>query len=208
MTVTERRGIVFVIAAPSGTGKSTNTERLLREVPDLGFSVSFTTRAPRPGEREGEHYHFVDRETFERLRERGQLLEWATVHGQLYGTEVTATEEALAGGVDLLLDIDVEGARQVRRSAVDSVSIMILPPDFRALEERLAGRGSEPDAERALRLSRARDEATSYLEFDYLVVNQDVDATVDEVVAIVRAERRRSRRCEAEARRIVASFPN
>jgi guanylate kinase len=206
--VTERRGIVFVIAAPSGTGKSTITERLLRELPDLAFSVSFTTRAPRPGEREGEHYHFVDLETFERLRERGQLLEWATVHGQLYGTEITATEEALARGVDLLLDIDVEGARQVRRSAVDSVSIMILPPDFRALEERLALRGSESGPERALRLSRARDEATSYLEFDYLVVNRRLDATLDEVVAIVRAERRRSRRCDTEARRIVASFPS
>jgi guanylate kinase len=204
----ERRGIVFVIAAPSGTGKSTITERLLREVPDLAFSVSFTTRAPRPGEREGEHYRFVDLQTFERLRERGQLLEWATVHGQLYGTEVTATEEALARGADLLLDIDVEGARQVRRAPVDSVSIMILPPDFEALEARLAQRGSESEPERALRLSRARDEATSYLEFDYLVVNRRLDATLDEVVAIVRAERRRSRRCDAEARRIVASFPS
>ena len=203
----QRSGIVFVIAAPSGTGKSTITERVLRAGPGLAFSVSFTTRAERSGERDGEHYHFVDRATFERLRDAGSFLEWAEVHGQLYGTQIAATRAVLERGIDLLLDIDVEGARQVRRAPVDSVSIMILPPDFRALEERLASRGSEPDAERALRLSRARDEATSYLEFDYLVVNQQLDATLAEVVAILRAERRRSRRCDAEARRIVASFP-
>jgi guanylate kinase len=203
----ERSGIVFVIAAPSGTGKSTITERVLREVPGLAFSVSFTTRAERSGERDGEHYHFVDRVTFERLRDAGAFLEWACVHGQLYGTELAATRAVLEQGIDLLLDIDIEGARKVRRAAIDSVSIMILPPDFRALEDRLAGRGSETEAERAVRLSRARDEATSYLEFDYLVINQQLDATLAEVVAILRAERRRSRRCEAEARRIVASFP-
>ncbi len=203
----ERSGIVFVIAAPSGTGKSTITERVLREVPGLAFSVSFTTRAERPGERNGEHYHFVDRATFERLRGNGAFLEWAEVHGQLYGTELAATRAVLEQGIDLLLDIDIEGARKVRRAAIDSVSIMILPPDFHALEDRLARRGSETEAERALRLSRARDEATSYLAFDYLVVNQQLDATLAEVVAILRAERRRSRRCEAEARRIVASFP-
>ena len=203
----EHSGIVFVIAAPSGTGKSTITERLLREVPGLGFSVSYTTRAQRPGERDGEHYHFVERATFETMRRAGAFLESAEVHGQLYGTELAATLAALGRGRDLLLDIDVAGARQVRRAPVDSVSIMIFPPDFQALEERLAVRGSEGGAERALRLSRARDEATSYLEFDYLVVNQRLDATLDEVVAILRAERRRGRRCDAEARRILASFP-
>lgn len=205
--VPERSGIVFVIAAPSGTGKSTITECLLHELLALEFSVSYTTRAPRPGERNGEHYHFVERPAFEVMRHRGAFLESAEVHGQLYGTQLAATQAALARGADLLLDIDVEGARQVRQAPVDSVSIMILPPDFHALEERLAVRGSEGGAERALRLSRARDEATSYLEFDYLVVNQRLDATLGEVVAIVRAERRRARRCDAEARRILASFP-
>jgi guanylate kinase len=203
----DRTGIVFVIAAPSGTGKSTVTRRLLREVPDLAFSVSYTTRAPRDGERNGEHYHFVDREAFDGLAREGALLERAEVHGQLYGTGLEATRAALSRGVDMLLDIDVHGARQVRASAFDSVSIMILPPDFAALEERLAGRGSEGRAERALRLSRARDEATSYLEFDYLVVNRRLDATLDEVVAILKAERRRARRCQAEARRVLSSFP-
>ena len=203
----QRTGLVFVIAAPSGTGKSTITERLLRAVPELGFSVSFTTRAPRPGERDGEHYHFVDPETFERMREAGAFLEWAEVFGQLYGTGLEATRSALALGRDLLLDIDVEGARQVRRTPIDSVSIMVFPPDFATLERRLAVRGSEDGPERTRRLARARNEATSYLEFDYLVVNRNLDDTLDGMVAILQAERRRARRCDAEARRILTSFP-
>lgn len=204
----ELQGLLFVIAAPSGTGKSTITERLLRALPGLGFSVSYTTRAKRDGERDGEHYHFVDRPTFERMQSEGAFLEWAEVYGQLYGTSLEATRAALASGRDLLLDIDVEGARQVRRAPLDSVSIMVFPPDFATLERRLAVRGSEDGAERGRRLSRARNEATSYLEFDYLVVNRTLDDTLDGVVAILRAERRRARRCQAEARRILLSFPD
>jgi guanylate kinase len=199
--------VLFVMAAPSGTGKSTITDRVLGAVGGLAFSVSYTTRAPRPGELDGRHYHFVDRAAFEHMREAGAFLEWAEVFGQLYGTGIEATRAALAAGTDLLLDIDVEGARQVRRAGLDAVSIMVFPPDFATLERRLADRGSEERAERGRRLARARNEATSYLEFDYLVVNQGLDETVDGVVAIVRAERRRARRCGIEARRILASFP-
>lgn len=201
-------GILFVITAPSGAGKSSVARSVLERVADLQFSVSYTTRAPRVDERDGEHYHFVDRERFERMRGSGAFLEWATVHGNLYGTELAATRRALASGSDLLLDIDIEGARQVRRGPIDAVSIMILPPDFATLAARLLERGSEAEAERKRRLARSRGEVEGFSEFSYLVVNQELEAAVEGVRAIVLAERRRTERCMAQARRILATFPN
>jgi guanylate kinase len=201
-------GILFVLSAPSGTGKSTAARGLLDRIDDLSFSVSYTTRPRRPAEEEGRDYHFVERERFERMIEEHAFLEWAAVFGQLYGTAARATREGLAAGRDLLLDIDVQGARQVRESGIPSVSIMLLPPDFVELEARLRRRGSESEDELGSRLARARREAEDYRHFDYLVINREVERTVTELEAIVRAERRRTLHSGEEARRILATFPS
>jgi len=201
------RGILFVISAPSGTGKSTVAHLVVGGDERLDFSVSYTTRLPREGEIDGQDYHFVDRETFQEMTAQGAFLEWAEVFGNLYGTGLDATRDALDRGRDLMLDIDVQGASQVRKGPVPAVLVMILPPDFGTLEGRLKGRASEDADERVRRLARARREAASYGEFDYLVVNEDLERAVDGVRAIIRAERQRTLRCGAVARRILATFP-
>jgi len=200
-------GILFVIAAPSGTGKSSLARALIERVDGLEFSVSYTTRPARPGERDGTHYHFVDGERFETMVSEGAFLEWARVFGQAYGTGFEATRAGLARGSDLLLDIDVQGAAQVRRGPIPAVSAMLLPPSHADLERRLAGRGSEDAAQRGRRLREAAREAAEYRHFDYLVVNDDLERASGDLEAIVRAERRRTGRREAEARRILATFP-
>lgn len=200
-------GTLFVITAPSGTGKSTIAGRLLERVRNLRFSVSYTTRKPRPGERDGCDYHFVDDERFDRMIGEHAFLEWADVFGSRYGTGVDETRRVLADGTDLLLDIDVQGAGQVRRGPLASVTIMILPPDYETLSSRLLGRGSEGTQEREQRLAKARREVEQYPEFDFLAVNDDLDRTVAEVESIVLAERARTRRRLAAARAVLATFP-
>jgi len=188
-------------------GKSTLVRRLLARVPELRFSVSYTTRAPRRGERDGEHYHFVDAGRFEAMIAAGEFLEWAEVHGQRYGTGLRASDEVLQAGLDLLLDIDIQGARTVRRGPLPVVSVMVLPPDFATLERRLSGRGSESVSERGGRLAQARREVEEHGSFDYVVINDDLERAAEQIRAVLLAERRRSARCSAEVAAILETFP-
>jgi guanylate kinase len=199
-------GILFVLSAPSGTGKSTIARAVVAGLEELEFSISYTTRPPRPEETDGKDYHFIGREQFEEMASNGAFLEWAEVFGNLYGTGLEATRLALSDGLDLVLDIDVQGARKVRGGALESVSVMILPPDYATLESRLAGRGSEKEPERRRRLTEALAEAGEYKDFDYMVVNDELKGTIRAVEAIVRAERRRTTRCAAQADAILDTF--
>jgi len=201
------RGTLFVISAPSGTGKTTLARRLLESVPGLKFSISYTTRPRRAGEENGREYEFVDDARFDAMVKAGGFLEWAHVFDHAYGTGLAATEAALASGTDLLLDIDVQGARQVRDSGRDAVSVFILPPDYAALKERLIRRGSEDAQALALRLHEARREALEYDRFDYVVVNADLEAASAELAAIVRAESARTARSRERVRKILSTFP-
>lgn len=184
-----RRGIAFVVSAPSGTGKTTVCRALVAADPRLRFSVSHTTRAPRSGERDGRDYWFVDRARFAELVEAGAFLEHAEYAGNLYGTSLAAIDGPLAEGCDLLLEIEVQGARQVRARRPDARFVFLLPPSLAALEARLRGRGSdEPEAMRA-RLELARRELTEAERFDYVLVNDDLESCVRTLREVIEAER-------------------
>ncbi len=197
---------VLVISGPSGAGKSTLLARALAGTPGVRFSVSHTTRPARPGEAEGVDYHFVSEERFRELREGGMFLEWAQVHGHLYGTSLAEYDKAEREGLDLILDLDVQGAAQVRMELPDAVTIFVLPPSYEALEQRLRTRGADEDLSR--RLQAAGEELSLYETYDYLVVNDDLDARVEDLRAIIRAARCRTTRAAAEAREILSTFPN
>lgn len=192
-----QRGLLFVISAPSGTGKTTLVDRLVKRSPQLWRSRSYTSRPAHPGETEGVDYNFVSRETFEDMVRRDEFLEWADIFGNLYGTARRDTETALAAGIDLVLVIDVQGARQVRARTSDSVAIFVLPPSFEVLSARLRGRNRDSAAAIETRLATATAEVTAVSEYDYVVVNDDLERCVDELDAIIKAERARlSRRRE------------
>lgn len=175
----------LVLSAPSGAGKTTIAHRLRRRRADVVFSVSATTRPPREGERDGVDYHFVGEDEFRRMIAAGELIEWAQVHGSLYGTPLAGVREAKARGRFLLLDIDVQGARQIRAAVPEAVLVFVLPPSGEALVERLVGRGSEDDARVQRRLRNALQEVAAAPEFDHVVVNDDLAAAVEDVNAVL-----------------------
>lgn len=202
----ERRGLLFVVSAPSGTGKTTVVERLVQCVPDLSMSRSYTSRAARAGEVHGIDYNFITRARFEEMIAANAFLEWADVFGNLYGTCAADAEQDLKAGRDLVLVIDVQGARQVRRRYAESVGVFVLPPSYPVLEQRLRGRSADTEAAIQRRLQTARDEVVAFTEYDYVVVNDDLGPCVDRVRAIVLAERTRLRSARSAAEAIVASF--
>jgi guanylate kinase len=205
--LSDRLPSLIVVSGPSGAGKSTILSRVLEEMGNLRFSVSHTTREAREGETEGVQYNFVDRPTFEDMRERGLFLEWAEVHGELYGTSRAEYDRALTDGVDLLLDLDVQGAAQVRKGFADAVSVFILPPSYTDLERRLRGRGAENEGNFRRRLQAAGEELTLYRQYDYAIINDDLDRSVENLKAIIRAARCRTSRVEPLAQRILGTFP-
>jgi guanylate kinase len=199
---------VFVISAPSGSGKSTLVHELMKRVPNLCFSVSYTTRAPRGQEQNGREYYFIDRQDFEARIAKDEFLEWAEVFGNYYGTHRDELERASAGGQDLVLDIDVQGARQLKKKIPAAVSIFILAPSRRELEQRLRARSQDSEAVIERRLHEAAAEIRNYSDYDYVLVNASVNASVERLAAIVEATRSRRERMEREIRPILESFEN
>ena len=185
------RGTLYIVAAPSGAGKSSIVNACLARDPNICLSISFTSRAPRPGERHHEHYHFVSAAEFERMVAAGDFFEHARVHGDWKGTAKQSVEPQLAAGRDVLLEIDWQGARQVQVQVPDAVSVFILPPSREALEQRMRARGQDSEAVIAQRLAAAREEMSHYGEFDYLIVNEVFNTAVDEMCAIFTASRLR-----------------
>jgi guanylate kinase len=200
------RGLLFVVSAPSGTGKTTVVERLVQVVPDLGLSRSYTSRAKRAGEADGVDYNFITRARFEAMVAEDAFLEWADVFGNLYGTCRDDAEAELAGGRDLVLVIDVQGARQVRSRGAQTIGVFVLPPSFEALEQRLRGRSKDSEEAIRARLATARREVRSVAEYEYVIVNDELESCVDRLRAIVLAERSRSRIMAPAVAQIAASF--
>ncbi len=199
-------GNVVIITSPSGGGKGTLIKEVLKNVPNIGYSVSLTTRPQRPGEVDGVDYNFVSRAAFEDFKARGEFLEFAEVHGNLYGTSLTVTEKLTAAGRDVILEIDVQGAAEVLAKMPDAISIFILPPSFEALAQRLTARATEGPAELALRLRNSFDEVNRYTEFKYVVVNDNLTAAVKRLQSIIVGQRQLRTRQTVSIRDILNSF--
>ena len=183
------KGLLFVVTAPSGAGKSSLIDALLKDDPRLKLSISYTTREPRPGEQNGREYHFVDEKTFLAMLERGEFFESAEVHGNRYGTARAVISEALARGQDLVLEIDWQGAQQVRRLLPEAIGIFILPPSVAELERRIRARGQDSDAVIRRRMASAEEEISHSPEFNYVIINKDFDEAKRDLQAIIRTER-------------------
>ncbi len=194
MQLIKRRGTLVVVSAPSGAGKTTLSHEVRTLVPDLYYSVSYTTRDPRPGETHGTDFFFVTEGQFTAMRGRDEFAEWAQVHGHLYGTPTKALEGALNRGLDVLLDIDTHGARQLRQRYPEAVSVFIMAPSMAELEGRLRERKSDSPGDIARRMSRAREEIAAWRQYDYLIINRDVKDAVDQLATIIQAERCRTSR--------------
>ena len=190
-------GTLFIVTAPSGAGKTTLVSGLLERDPQVRLSVSYTTRAPRAGEVNGQHYHFIDVPGFRALRDKGEFLEWAEVHNNYYGTSKRWLEEQTRAGRDILLEIDWQGAQQVRKVFPKAVGVFILPPSVEELERRLRGRGTDSEDVIARRVLAARGEMRHVAEFDYVIINENLPTAIEDLVAVVRASRLRYANQEA-----------
>jgi guanylate kinase len=201
-----RRGLLFIVSAPSGTGKTTLVERLVRITPNLRMSRSYTSRLARAGERDGVDYNFITREQFETMARENAFLEWADIYGNYYGTATADTEHALAGGEDVVLVIDVQGARQVRSRGLETIGVFVLPPSAAALERRLRGRSKDTEEQIQRRLEVACREVTDVAAYDYVVINDELESCVERLRAIVVAERARVRTMRGVADEIIRTF--
>ena len=197
---------VFIISAPSGSGKSTLVSRLMRDVPKLFFSISYTTRKPRGVEKDGDGYHFITRQDFEARIARDEFLEWAQVFGNYYGTHASVLEQARQAGADLVLDIDVQGAAQLKKKLPEAVSIFILAPSREILEQRLRSRSEDSDEVIARRLRDAASEIMNYRAYDYVLINSQLEESAATLGGIIRAERARRSRMENQIQPILATF--
>ncbi|MCF8106175.1 MAG: guanylate kinase [Desulfohalobiaceae bacterium] len=201
-----KTGVALIICSPSGGGKSTLISRLIRDFSNFSFSVSYTTRKPRPDEKHGREYYFVDRAEFEGLIDKHFFAEWAEVHANYYGTPLQAGLDLLRSGRDTIFDVDVQGAEQLRKNLQDSISIFILPPSRQILEQRLTKRGSDDERELAVRLEAARQELIRADEFDYWVLNRDLERAYEDLKSIYLAEKCRSVRNRELLRKVLRTW--
>ena len=199
-------GNLIIVSAPSGTGKTTLVNEVIKSDQHVKRSISFTSRMPRAGEIDGVHYHFVTRERFHLMAERGEFLEWAQVHGNFYGTSLRGVDELRNAQFDVILTIDVQGARSARSMFPEAISIFLLPPSYQSLVERLDARGTDASDDLKVRLDNALGELAHFQSFDYLVINDDLTRAADEVAAIIIAERCRRVRRAAVAEKILQTF--
>lgn len=199
-------GLLFIVSAPSGAGKTTLVEKLVERLPHLRMSRSYTSRPARAGEADGLDYNFVTRGRFEEMIAAGDFLEWADVFGNLYGTCASDTARMLAAGDDVVLVIDVQGARQVRRKGLPATTVFVMPPSFAVLEQRLRGRSKDAEAAIQRRLQVACDEVASFTDYDYVVINDELESSIDRLRAIVLAERARLGRMQAMASQVLRTF--
>ena len=205
---TLKTGLLFVVSAPSGTGKTTLIEQLVKRVPDLVMSRSYTSRPRRPGETDGADYNFVSKDRFEQMIGAGEFLEWVNIFGHLYGTSAVDIERHRLTGRDVVLVIDVKGARQIRQREIALVGIFVLPPSFKVLEDRLRRRSGDYETEVQLRrrLDTAREEVAASCDYDYIVVNDSIDTCVDRISSITVAERARARAMGTISEAIAETF--
>lgn len=199
-------GTLFVVSSPSGGGKGTLIRRVLDTVPNLSYSVSYTTRTPRNGEVHGREYFFVNRETFEAMVRSNEFLEWASVHGNLYGTAKQQVALETARGTDIVLEVDVQGAASIRNLTLGAVSIFILPPSYEILRRRLIARGTDSEEQLALRMKNAPEELRQYSSFDYVIINDDVDRAANQLASIIYSERARRERQDRKVQEVIENF--
>jgi guanylate kinase len=202
------KGNLFIITSPSGGGKGTLIREVLRTVPKVGYSVSFTTRGLRAGEEHGKHYYFVSREEFEKKVAEGEFLEWANVHGNFYGTSKVQVDSEINLGRDIILEIDVQGAEIIKKLRPESVGVFILPPSFEVLRERLTARRTESPADLETRLRNSKTEVGRWREFDYVIINDEVTRAALDLQAVFLAERLKRGRQSENIEKIIKTFEN